>query len=55
MVLPNLARELLLGAVIHFSQNPEDGSATAPSLFWGTGALLLMPSTFDHPWMTRPR
>ncbi|NJO80575.1 MAG: hypothetical protein HC827_20090 [Cyanobacteria bacterium RM1_2_2] len=30
-------------------QNPDDGSATALSLFWGTGAIRQMSSTVDHP------
>ncbi|NJO79669.1 MAG: hypothetical protein HC827_14935 [Cyanobacteria bacterium RM1_2_2] len=45
----------ILGVVIHFSENPDHGSATAPRLFGGTGAIRQMPSTIDPSWMMRPK
>ncbi|NJO78355.1 MAG: hypothetical protein HC827_07390 [Cyanobacteria bacterium RM1_2_2] len=40
--------------MIHSSENPDDGSATAPSLFLRAGVIRRMPPTVDHEWMTRP-
>ncbi|NJO78483.1 MAG: hypothetical protein HC827_08110 [Cyanobacteria bacterium RM1_2_2] len=38
----------LLAAIPHLSQNADDGRVTAPSLFWGTGAIRRMPSMFGY-------
>ncbi|NJO77714.1 MAG: hypothetical protein HC827_03765 [Cyanobacteria bacterium RM1_2_2] len=50
-----IAVAIMLGAVIQFSENPNDGSVTAPSLFLRASAIRRMPSTVDHSGMTRPR
>ncbi|NJO79306.1 MAG: hypothetical protein HC827_12800 [Cyanobacteria bacterium RM1_2_2] len=54
---PNLPIQefCFLGAVIHSSENPDDGKAAAPRLFWGTGAIRRMRQAFDPERMTRPR
>ncbi len=36
-----------------FQLKPDSGKATAPSLFWGTGAIRRMRPAFDYESMTR--